>query len=132
VSHFSHYMLMFCAIAFNFRDRKELLLALTVSLTLVIPIGSMVYTAAQFYIACGVIEILVGLLAVKLNVQASRYITTMCVALCVFHILGWFLNGYIQNSPYRILVKIAEFAEIISCIVLSKPITGLLYKCRQN
>lgn len=130
MNHATHYVLIALALWFNAKEPRAFLLSAIVGLSVIIPIPAK--TAAGFYFMCGAAELIVGALALWLNTTASRYVVTMCVCLLAFHLLGFYLDGYPQNSPYRILVKIAEYAEIISCIVLSKPILEFIYKCRQN
>lgn len=132
MNHTAHYMLIAFSVFLNIKDRKAILLSLAILANVTIPFTDLATSQGQFYFICGAAELTIAALALWLNITASRYVVTMCVCLTGFHLLGFCLDGYPPNSPYRILVKIAEFAEIISCIVFSKPILELLIKCRQN
>jgi len=79
---------------------------------------------ALFYPICMMLELLVGLLAYRIACPASKMIVRMSALLFVFHILGWMLNGYPVASPYHMLVKATEHAELLACILMSKIITN--------
>lgn len=126
MSHYFHYLLMALAVSLNIKDRAALALSLIVGLSAVLPVLMFVNTAVQFYAFCAVVEILVAVCALWLRTTASRYIVTACLTLIAYHFLGWHLDGYPVHSPYHLLVKIAEYAELFACVLLSKPILGLI------
>lgn len=81
---------------------------------------------AYFYLICALVECLVLLLALYLNANASKVVVRISVLLVLFHSLGWIFNGYQPESPYHIMVKISEHAELLACILLSRPITKMV------
>lgn len=78
--------------------------------------------ASYFYLVCALGEALIALLALQLKTPASMFVVRVSLLLMAFHFLGWLLNGYPATSPYHLLVRICEHAELLSCIALSKPI----------
>jgi len=82
---------------------------------------------ACFYLVCALIELLVALLAVRIDAQASALVIRMSVMLIVFHGLGWLLDGYPVASPYHMGVKLLEHAELVACILLSNQVAKRFY-----
>jgi hypothetical protein len=82
---------------------------------------------AGFYLVCVLIEILVLLLAIRIDAQSSSLVVRMSCLLIAFHGLGWLLDGYPVGSPYHMGVKLLEHAELVACILLSNPITKRFY-----
>jgi hypothetical protein len=78
--------------------------------------------AANFYLVCALGEVLIGLLAFRIRAAASRPVLRISALLVIFHGLGYVLNGFPVNSPYHIVVRICEHAELLACIALSGPI----------
>lgn len=132
MDHYFHHLLIVLGVMLNWRDRPALALASVVGFSALFPVLSFVDTAWQFYTVCGLVDGLVGLLALWLRTRAGGYVASVCGALVVFHILGWQLNGYLPNSPYRVLVKIAEYAQLIACVSLSNPFLGFLKNAARN
>ena len=75
-----------------------------------------------FYFFCAVSEMCVGLVALLCRSNASTAVAILCAALIVMHVFGAVLDGYPPMSPYRIIVPLLEHAEILACILLSKPL----------
>lgn len=124
MDHTAHYALIIVALTLTWGDWRAFAMSATVGASLIAPIPAT--SALQFYLICLMCEVLIGLLAVRLMTPASHLIYTVSAMLAAFHILGWYLGGYPADSPYRILVKICEYSEIIACSLLSKPIIRLL------
>jgi hypothetical protein len=86
----------------------------------------------NFYGWCALVEIFVAASSILLRTPSSAPIFGISLLLCIFHYLGYKLNGYPVESPYHFVVKIAEHAELIACAVFSKPFLGRPKTCRQN
>lgn len=125
MSHYWHLILLTVALVLNWGDRRALALTLVIGLSLVIPVNVFT-TRTNFYIVCGLFEILVALLALHIDTLASRFVALMCVMLFALHMVGWNVGGHPPGSPYRLLVKIAEYAEIFACILFANPLLRLL------
>ncbi|MES2349972.1 MAG: hypothetical protein V4641_20600 [Pseudomonadota bacterium] len=114
----SYAVLLGLAIVLNLDERRSLALALVVGAGIFAPIPD-----THFYLICGLIEMLVGALALLINARASITVWRLSALLAVFHTLGYFLDGYPPESPYHLLVQIAEHAELVACIFLSTTFT---------
>lgn len=110
-------ILLACALILNMGDRRMLVVSLAVGVNVFAPIP-----AANFYLICALAELLVGLIAYRLAVSAAPIIVWVCGMMIGFHFLGYVLNGYPPDSPYRPVIKICEYANLIACIVFSNPI----------
>lgn len=104
-----------------------LALTLIVGFSLLVPVNRFT-DYSNFYAVCAGAEILWALLALRLRTQASYFIVAMCTMLVAYHLNGWYFGGYQHQSPYRVLVKICEYAEILACCLFSNPILRLLKK----
>lgn len=113
--------LLMLAVALNFRDMRMLLLSGVVGAAVFVPIGG-----AYFYLACAAVEVLVALSAAFIAAPASKVIIRISGLLILFHALGWLLNGYPPESPYHIMVRISEHAELLACVLLSRPLTKMV------
>ncbi len=82
---------------------------------------------ALFYLVCMLVELLVALVALRIDAQASSLVVRMSAMLFVFHGLGWALDGYPVASPYHMGVKLLEHAELVVCILFSNPILKRLH-----
>ena len=125
MSHYWHWLLIAVALVFNWGDRKAICLTLIIGLSLVIPVNQFT-TRANFYLVCGLFEILFALVALRVDTRASFFIVLMCSLLLAFHMVGWNTGGHKVDSPYRLLAKIAEYAQIVACIVFANPFMRLL------
>ncbi len=113
----SYAILLVVALALNIHDRKMLALTVVVGAGIFAPIP-----APMFYLVCMLVEILVALLALRIDAQASALVVRMSAMLFVFHGLGWALDGYPVASPYHLGVKLLEHAELVACVLFSNPI----------
>jgi hypothetical protein len=110
----SHVIMLNLALLLNFGNPKMTALTAVVGAGVFAPVPD-----ANFYFLCVLGDLLIGLIALKLNTLASRAVSRIAVVLVVLHILGWILNGYPANSPYHLLVRISEHAELFACILFS-------------
>lgn len=125
MDHYWHWVLLAAALVLNWGDRRAICLVLVIGFSLVVPVNQFTHRS-NFYLVCGLFEILFALIAFRVNTRASAFIILMCCMLFGFHMVGWQAGGHKQDSPYRLLAKIAEYAEIIACIVFANPILRLL------
>jgi hypothetical protein len=125
MGHHWHLLILTVALVLNWGDRKAIYLTLIVGLSLVLPVASFTWRS-NFYLVCGLFEILFALCALRINTRASEFVALMCVMLFAFHMIGWDVGGHPPDSPYRLLVKIAEYAEIIACALFANPTLMLL------
>lgn len=123
--HYWHLLLITVALVFNWGDRKAICLTLVIGLSLVIPVNQFT-TRGNFYLVCGLFEIMFALCALRIDTRASHFVAIMCVMLVWFHAVGWYIDGHKLGSPYRLFAKIAEYAEISACILFANPIMRLL------
>ena len=113
------YAVLLClALALNTSDRRMLALTVAVGVGIFVPVPG-----ANFYLFCMLGEMLIALVAGRLNARASGPVMQISSILVVFHALGWWLNGYPSNSPYHLMVQICEHGELVMCILLSNPFT---------
>lgn len=117
----SYALLLLLSVACNLRDSKMLWLTALVGLAVFVPVPP-----GSFYAFCAVGELAVALLAYALAADASKVIWRISTLLMLFHGCGYLFDGYPIESPYHMLVKIAEHAELVACILLSHPFTGRL------
>lgn len=127
MSHYWHIVLLAVALVFNWGDRNAIAMTLIVALSIVIPYNQFTMRS-NFYLVCILSELIVALCALRINTRASQFIVLMCVILAAFHAIGWDVGGHKSDSPYRLLAKIAEYAEIVACIIFANPIMRLLKK----
>lgn len=102
----------------NRADRKMLLLSVLVggSFFMEVPRGS----PAEFYGVCITIEIVLACAAIALQARASLVIAEICLVMVAAHIMGWATNGYAPASPYKGIMLITEYAQIVVCILASQ------------
>jgi len=113
--------LLTAALALNWNQPRMLLLSLLIGVGVFAPVQ-----ADYFYLICAFGESIIGLLAYCLAAPASRFVCRVSILLVAFHGLGWWLDGYPPSSPYHLMVKICEHAELLACILLSRPITKMV------
>lgn len=113
----SYAILLWAALVLNAGDMRMFALALVVGAGIFFPVPD-----ALFYLVCMLVELLVALLSIRINAQASALVVRMSAMLFVFHGLGWALDGYPVASPYHAAVKFLEHAELVLCCFFSRPI----------
>lgn len=111
--------LLLVAVAMNIGNWRMLALTLAVGAGIFAPIPD-----EHFYAACAVIECAVASIALILSAPASKFVFRVSMLLVLFHFLGWWLDGYPPESPYHLLVKILEHAELVACILMSTLFLG--------
>lgn len=124
-------ILLVVALVINWGDRKAIALTLVLAVALVLPVNQFT-TRDNFYLVCALFEVLIALCALRIDTRASGFIVLMCAMLAAFHLVGWDTGGHKIGSPYRLLAKIAEYAEIIACILFANPIMRLLTNDARN
>lgn len=112
------------AVCLNARDRRLLALSLLV--------GASVFTPTpreydNFYLFCISFEIIVALVALRLNTAASVPIFILCFVLVIAHVMGYYKDGFPPFSPYRAIVPTLETLEILCCVLASAPILSRLH-----
>lgn len=127
MSHYWHLLLLAVALVFNWGDRKAIALTLVVTLSILVPYNQFTMRS-NFYLVCILSELIVALCALRIDTRASWFVVLMCVMLAALHVVGWDTGGHKVGSPYRLLAKIAEYAEILACIIFANPIMRLLKK----
>lgn len=113
----SYAILLLAALLLNAEDMRMFSLAVVVGAGIFFPVPD-----ALFYLVCMLVEVLVLLLALRIDAQASSLVVRMSAMLFVFHALGWALDGYPVASPYHAAVKFLEHAELVLCCFFSRPI----------
>lgn len=116
-------ILLILALWFNRNEHKLLLLSLIIGIGVFIPVPS-----ENFYLCCAIGELVILLTAWSLNTANSVVVILLSVQLITAHIFGHYLNGYLTNSPYHVIVKVDECLELLSCIIFSKPIISKLFR----
>lgn len=121
-------ILLAVAIALNWRDRRMLVLTFAVGINIFYVVPS--HSQAAFYGTCIALEAMVLAVAVFYHARASSIIAYAALALIVAHFMGWSLDGSSPLSPYRIIVKLLEGAQIFTCVALSPLLTPILRNSR--
>jgi len=117
----SYAVLLLIAVGLNLRDQRMLALTALVGVGVFAPVPD-----ANFYLVCALGETAITLLAFRIAAPASKLIGRISVVLVGCHALGYLLNGYPPSSPYHILVKLCEHAELLACVLFSNPFTERL------
>jgi hypothetical protein len=125
LNHTAYYVLISAAVLINFQDSRMVLLSLIVGLNLLTPINQFT-TYDTFYPVCIFAEILTALCALGLRTKASYFICHTCGMLIAFHLVGWAYGGYLPDSPYRVLTKMMEYANILACCFYANPIIKII------
>lgn len=122
------YMLL-VAVACNawVRDWRMLCLTMLVAGNVNFPIPDQ-----HFYFWCACAEAMVLLGAISLRTAATRPVCAISATLIACHYLGWRYNGYPPESPYYVLVTIAEHANAAACALFSKLFLGRPNSCRHR
>lgn len=110
-------ILLCVALWLNRKEPNALLLTLLIGISAFIPVPP-----ENFYLNCAIGEFCIFIAAWSLNVRASQAIMLICFQLEVAHLLGFYLNGYPPESPYRTVVPFLEHLELVVCSLFSYPI----------
>lgn len=116
--HTSYAILLGAGIIANVREWRMLVLTLLVGTNVFFPIPST--SALEFYAYCVMAEIIVITGAVFLSTKASLLIIEIGIVLIVLHVMAYYIDGNPTLSPYRVLVKVCEYALLCTCIFFSK------------
>ncbi len=116
MTYFPHCLLILVAVVLNWGDRRMLALSLVVGLNTVMPFH-LFTTFESFPWACSGAEILTATLAWHLRARASFTVIGICALLVVYHLLSWWFGHTLLRGPYAILVQIAEYAELMMCVL---------------
>lgn len=116
----SYGILLLAALVINWGDWRAFALSAVVGIGVFVPVPDL-----YFYLYCALGELLIALLAMRLSAPASPLIVLISAMLSAFHGLGWILDGYPPESPYHAVVKICEHAELVACVILSRPLLEL-------
>lgn len=111
----SYAVMLVLGLVLNIGNRKMLALTGVVGAGVFAPVP-----AENFYLICALGEMLIGCIALKLDSPASRMIARISWLLIIFHVMGFAFDGYPVTSPYHLLVKISEHAELLACILFSE------------
>lgn len=111
--------LLIVAIAMNIGNWRMFVLTLVVGAGIFVPIPDV-----HFYAICALVECLVAASAIIIAAPASKFVFRVSMMLVLFHFIGWWLDGYPPESPYHLLVKILEHAELVACILMSTLFLG--------
>ena len=117
-------VLLAVATVLNLRDRRMLALTLAVGVNVFYPVPAQ--TQAAFYGTCIALELMVLTVAVFYTSRASCIAIYASSALVIVHFMGWTLDGSPPLSPYRVLVKLLECAQLVACVALSPVLTPKL------
>ena len=105
------------------RDRRMLVLTLAVGTNVFIPAPTEWPT---FYVFCGLAEITVALVALRLKAAASVPIVILSTLMAYTQYLGYKIDGSLPFSQYSAALALLETSEILCCIAVSKPFTPFL------
>lgn len=116
---FAYLALLVLALWLNRRDKR--MLALTLA------IGASLFVIAptewpDFYIFCGLSELTIALVALRLKAAASAPIILLATLMAFTQYLGYKLDGSLPFSQYGAALDLLETSEILCCILLSSPI----------
>lgn len=114
----SYAVLLGAGLIANVRDWRMLALTVAIGMNVFAPIPSS--TAEEFYLYCILAEAVLILAAAVLQTKSSMIVIEVAVVLIVLHVMAYHIDGNPALSPYRILVKLCEYAQLCSCIFFSR------------
>lgn len=112
------------SLVLNLQDRRMLALTVMVGAIIFAPMPDA--TAEQFYVACILAEIAIGLCALAIRNSAGVMVAEVCALLVITHAMGYALDGSPPFSPYRVIVKILEVSQLVVCVALSPVLAPIL------
>lgn len=115
--------LLVLALWLHRRDWRMLVLTLVVGVSLFIPAPT---DWPTFYVFCGLFEILVALVALRLKTAASVPIVILAILMAYTQYLGYKIDGSLPFSQYGAALALLETSEILCCIAVSKPFKPFL------
>lgn len=114
----SYAILLGAGIIANLRDWRMLVLTLVIGANVFAPIPN--HTAMMFYSYCVIAEVCVIIAAVFMSTKSSLFVIEIAIVLIVLHVMAYYIDGHPPLSPYRVLVKLCEYAQLCTCIFFSK------------
>lgn len=115
----SYALLFAISMLLNLRDGKMLLLTFIVGCGIFSNIPDI-----DFYAWCISVEILVYVMAKKINAIGSVAIQCLASILIMIHIFGLIFDGTKPETYYHELVQLSEHAELVILIIFSKSLFG--------
>lgn len=112
----SYAILLGAGLLANLRDWRMLALTLLVGMNVFVPIPS--NTREEFFFWCIVAELVLLFGAFMLRTTASVLIIEFATLLILMHIMGYYV-GTGPLSPYRVIVKVCEYSQLLICIAFS-------------
>lgn len=112
----SYAFLLGLGILANMRDWRMLALTVLVGVNVFAPIPS--DTREEFFFWCIVAELALLGGAVFLQTRASILVIEIATVLILMHIMGYYV-GTGPLSPYRVIVKVCEYSQLLICIAFS-------------
>lgn len=117
-------ILLGLALLINLSDRKMLALTFIVAAGFFSPVPQTSWQ--EFYMYCMLTEACVFIAAYNVKCYERYAIMLLAFLLFVCHAMGYWKDGYPAFSPYRSLVPMIEYMQIIACIIFSQPIRSRL------
>lgn len=109
------------AAAMNRADRRAIVLAFVVGLSIAWPLNPEDYTALGWYCTLSAIELCVVITALVCWTTATPYITVNHLMLCAMHIFQYFTAPYAQDlSVYPVFVPFMEWVSLFYLCFTSK------------
>lgn len=120
---FAYLAVLALALWLNRRDGRMTALTIAVGANVFVPAPTEWPT---FYIFCGLAEITVALVALRLKAAASVPIIFLSSLMALTQYMGYRLDGSLPFSQYGAALDLLEASEILCCIALSKPLMPFL------
>lgn len=114
----SYAVLLGAGLIANVRDWRMLLLTVVIGVNVFAPIPS--NTAEEFYAYCILAELFVIACALFLHTKSTAIVVEVGIVLIVLHAMAYHIDGSPALSPYRVLVKLCEYAMLCSCVFFSR------------
>lgn len=102
----------------NRADRKMLLLSVLVGGSFFMEVPN--HSQLAFYSTCIAVEVVVAALALLLRTHASWAVAELCAVMVAGHVMGWSMDGHASLSPYKGIMLITEYLQIVVCILASR------------
>jgi hypothetical protein len=117
-------VILFVGLVLNALDRRMLLLTVLVGVGFFLPAPNDSYNS--FFIFVIYVDTIIGLAAMFLAARGSVLVAELSVLLVIAHCMGYALDGSLPFSPYHVLVKILEVAQIGACVAFSPILAPVL------
>ena len=121
------YALLLCLGLWSNRlDARHLALTFIVGAGVFLPLPDFSNTPKLFYLSCLAGELCIMLAALRRFDCMGQVITYLSILLCICHVVGFFIGPQPHLSPYRVVVPLLEYAELVTCAITSKPALKLI------